>query len=205
MPEMTARGAATRERIVATASALFAERGVNGTGLDQVLKTAGASKSQLYQHFAGKDALVLAVVEHRREHQSEPIVEALDEVRTRADLMLWLEGYVQSGADCRYAQGCPIGSLASELAETDPAARTALAGCFGSWRDALVGIAHRLQESGDLPADADADTLARAQLALLEGGRLLAQTERDGRSLAAAAAGALALLDAPPRLVDRRA
>jgi TetR/AcrR family transcriptional repressor of nem operon len=203
VPQTTTRGAATRDRIVAAASALFAEQGVNGTGLDQVLRAAGASKSQLYQHFASKDALVLAVVAHRREHQSEPIVRALEAVTTRADLARWLDGYVESGADRDYAQGCPIGALASEIAESDPHARVALAGCFGSWREALVGIAQRLQESGDLPVDTDLETLARAQLALLEGGRLLAQTERDGRALRAAAAGTLALLDAPPRMGAR--
>lgn len=196
----TARGAATRERIVATASDLFAVGGVNGTGLDQVLRAAGASKSQLYQHFPGKDALVLAVVEWRRRHQSEPIVRTLDDITTREGLATWLDGYVGGDADVELTRGCPIGSLASELAETDPDARAALAGCFAAWREALAGIARRLRDAGELPADVDVDAVARAQLAILEGGRLLAQTERDGRSLRAAADGALALLDAPPRV-----
>lgn len=199
MAGTTERGAATRERIVATASALFAEQGVNGTGLDQVLRAAAANKSQLYQHFTSKDALVLAVVDWRRTHQSEPMVQALAEVSSRAGLARWLEAYVASGAEVQYAQGCPIGALASELAETHPEARAALSDCFGAWRQALVQVGRRLRDAGELPDDVDLDRLARGQVAVLEGGRLLAQTERDGRSLRAAADAALALLDAPPR------
>lgn len=202
MAATTPRGAETRERIVATASALFAEQGAKGTGLDQVLRAAGASKSQLYQHFTGKDALLLAVVEHRRVHQAVPIVRSMEAVGTRADLVVWLDDYVRTGDDSGYVQGCPLGALASEVAETHPDARQALAGCFAGWRDALAGIARRLQDAGELPPDADVEMLAHAQLALLEGGRLLAQTERDGRALRAAAAGTLALLDAPPRVRD---
>lgn len=199
MAGTTARGAATRARLVETASELFAAHGVHATGLDQVLKTAGASKSQLYQHFAGKDGLVHAVIEWRRENYAGPIVRSLDEIEHRADLAAWLEEYVRSGIEVDFAQGCPLVSMASELAETDPDARRKLAGCFGDWRSALVGVAERLKSRGELPADTDTDTLARAQLALLEGGRILAQTERDERALRAAAYGALALLDAPPR------
>ena len=43
----TARGRATRERIVAAASELISERGVAETSLDDVIGRAGASKSQL--------------------------------------------------------------------------------------------------------------------------------------------------------------
>jgi len=50
MTEMprTARGRATRERIVTAAAALIRERGVAGSSLDDVIERAGASKSQLY-------------------------------------------------------------------------------------------------------------------------------------------------------------
>ena len=58
----TRRGQASRERIVASATDLIAERGVQGTSLDDVLATAGASKSQLYHYFRDKEDLVRAVV-----------------------------------------------------------------------------------------------------------------------------------------------
>ena len=47
----TGRGRASRERIVEHAAELFAERGVAGASLDDVLAAAGAGKSQLYHYF----------------------------------------------------------------------------------------------------------------------------------------------------------
>jgi AcrR family transcriptional regulator len=54
----TARRGATRERILTSAIALIAERGVAGTSLDDAGERAQASKSQLYLYFADRDALL---------------------------------------------------------------------------------------------------------------------------------------------------
>jgi AcrR family transcriptional regulator len=58
-----ARGAATREHLVTVATALFAERGYEGTSIEAVLQAAGVSRGSLYYHFPGKDALFEAVLE----------------------------------------------------------------------------------------------------------------------------------------------
>jgi AcrR family transcriptional regulator len=58
-----ARGAATREHLLSVATALFAERGYEGTSIETVLHEAGVSRGSLYHHFKGKDALFEAVLE----------------------------------------------------------------------------------------------------------------------------------------------
>src|SRR5271156_6425551 len=58
-----ARGAATREHLLAVATALFAERGYEATSIDAVLQESGVSRGSLYHHFKGKDALFEAVLE----------------------------------------------------------------------------------------------------------------------------------------------
>jgi AcrR family transcriptional regulator len=58
-----ARGAATREHLLAVATALFAEHGYEATSIDAVLQQSGASRGSLYHHFKGKDALFEAVLE----------------------------------------------------------------------------------------------------------------------------------------------
>ena len=59
---LTARGAATKARIVAAAASLVYERGIAGTSLDDVMAATGTSKSQLYHYFADKDALICEVI-----------------------------------------------------------------------------------------------------------------------------------------------
>jgi AcrR family transcriptional regulator len=59
------RAAATKDRIVEAADGLMFVRGVNATTLDDVRAASGTSKSQLYNAFPDKEALVRAVVERR--------------------------------------------------------------------------------------------------------------------------------------------
>ena len=61
----TAKGRATRARIVAAAAALVRERGAAETSLDEVIERAGVSKSQLYHYFHDKADLLRAVVTHQ--------------------------------------------------------------------------------------------------------------------------------------------
>ncbi|MGH7804634.1 MAG: TetR family transcriptional regulator, partial [Candidatus Binatia bacterium] len=52
----------TRERILAAAGALFAERGHEATTMEEVAASAGLTVGALYRHFDGKPDLLLAVV-----------------------------------------------------------------------------------------------------------------------------------------------
>jgi AcrR family transcriptional regulator len=59
-----AQGEATRRHLLGVATRLFAEQGYDETSVEEVLRTAGVSRGSLYHHFAGKDRLFEAVVEH---------------------------------------------------------------------------------------------------------------------------------------------
>jgi AcrR family transcriptional regulator len=58
-----ARGAVTRDHLLTTATALFAERGYEATSIEGVLQLADVSRGSLYHHFKGKVALFEAVLE----------------------------------------------------------------------------------------------------------------------------------------------
>jgi AcrR family transcriptional regulator len=58
-----AQGRATRDQLIEVATRLFAEHGYEGTSIEAVLSAAGVSRGALYHHFAGKEALFIAVVQ----------------------------------------------------------------------------------------------------------------------------------------------
>jgi AcrR family transcriptional regulator len=63
MARPVGRRGETRERILVTALALFAENGVHGTSLQQIADRLGVAKATVYHQFATKEALIQAVVQ----------------------------------------------------------------------------------------------------------------------------------------------
>ena len=178
----TGRGRASRERIVERAAELFAERGVAATSLDEVLAAAGAGKSQLYHYFRGRDELVAAAVGLRCTQVLAGLTQALGAVASLAELELALAGFAHE-----YEQmglpGCPIGSLATQVAEHNEDARLQTAAAFDAWEQLFAGALERMRDRGELRADASPAVLATALLASIEGGMVLSQTRKDPASL----------------------
>lgn len=60
---VSARRTQTRERLMAAATEVFAERGVNGASVEEVCEAAGFTRGAFYSNFPDKDALVLAMIQ----------------------------------------------------------------------------------------------------------------------------------------------
>ncbi len=179
---LTTRGAATRARIVEAAAELIYTKGADRTSLDEVMASSGVSKSQLYHYFADKDALVLAVIALQTERilgAQQPHVRALDSVKA---LRSWRNSILKLNDQVR-AGGCPLGSLANELANNSVGARKRLADSFETWTDFIERGLKTMRERGELASSADPRELAIALLSAVQGGLLLAKTTKSSRAL----------------------
>lgn len=67
----------SRSRILASARALFAERGYAGTSMRDIAESLGFTKAALYYHFPGKAEILVALV--------EPTLQDLDAIAARAE------------------------------------------------------------------------------------------------------------------------
>lgn len=180
---VTPKGQATRDRIVAAAAALMYTRGVAGTSTEDVQVAARVSASQIYHYFGDKRSLTRAVIEHQSAAIlgiQEPLLASLDDLEA---LRAWADVIVafQRANGCR--GGCPLGSLASELADSDDDAREDLAASYRRWQDAIRAGLAAMDDRGELIAGADIDRLATALLTTLQGGLLLTKTLRDTEPL----------------------
>jgi TetR/AcrR family transcriptional regulator, transcriptional repressor for nem operon len=189
---LTARGAATRERIVLAAAELMAAKGVAATTLDDVRVASGTSKSQLYHHFAAKEELVHEVITHQAGVVLERQNQLLRGVNSFAGLRRWRDAVLQRNVLRSGAYGCDIGTLAAELSDTDEAAREALAGHFATWEQLLADAFRRMRDNGTLRPDTDPATLSVAVMAAVQGGYLLAQTAHNAEPMRVALDMALA-------------
>src|ERR1700679_3985532 len=183
---LTRKGLATRARIVAAAAELMFRHGVAGTSNEDVLAAAHVSNSQLYHYFPDKNALVGAVIGYQADGIIDGQRPLLDQLDSIAAFRQWRDMLVDGQRQRHCEGGCPLGSLSSELAETDKPARTALAASFDRWEAPIRDGLRRMRDRGELHGDTDVDRLALGTLAALQGGLLLTQAKRDAGPLEAA-------------------
>ncbi|HEX3389407.1 MAG TPA: TetR/AcrR family transcriptional regulator [Streptosporangiaceae bacterium] len=178
---LTPKGERTRARIVDAAGQLIYERGVAGTTLEDVRAAAEVSGSQLSHYFADKDGLVQAVIDRHADTIAATTEQA--GLGTPEGLRAWRDLVIAEAVRTGGQGGCPLGSLGSQLAETDAQARAQVAAGFGRWSAALTEGLRALHAQGHLPPGLNPDDLAVTLLAALQGGLLLAQVQRDTRPL----------------------
>jgi AcrR family transcriptional regulator len=190
----TDRGRLTRQRIVAAAAEVVAEKGALGASLDEVGARAPASRSQLYHYFDDKNDLLLAVAEATNDTVLDGQQDLFDHLGTWDGLVRWSDALVAFLEERGGKGGCPIANLLGQLGERDDAIRAVLASGFDRWEaDIRAGLA-AMVSSGELRPDADVAWLASSTLASVQGGLVLSQARRDPLALRRALDGALELI-----------
>lgn len=169
----------TRQRIVEAATELFWLKGYGSTSIADILSRSHVNSGSLYYFFPGKQDVLVAVLEAYRDGIGpmllEPAWSGVDDPIERIFALLARYRSALLDSDCTY--GCPIGSLALELHEPDPAVRELLAANFSAWVDAVEGC---LSEAADrFPRGTDFRALAELALSVMEGGVMQARTYRD--------------------------
>lgn len=78
MAKKTSKSSNARQRIVETAERLFYAEGIHNVGIDRIIAEAEVAKMTLYNHFASKDELILAVLQYREEQFDNKFTKAID-------------------------------------------------------------------------------------------------------------------------------
>ena len=190
----TERGRQTRQRIVAAAADLVAEKGALGASLDEVCARAPASRSQLYHYFDDKADLMRSVARATNDAVLDGQRDLFAGLGSWDGLVEWMDALVQLQVQLGGHGGCPIANLLGQLGERDDGTRTVLASGFDRWEAAIRDGLATMISAGELRPDSDADWLAVSTLASLQGGLVLTQARRDPRALRRALDGALALI-----------
>src|SRR3984957_9867587 len=169
----------TRRRITVAAMELFWEKGFNSTSVADILSRSQVNSGSLYHFFPGKQDVLVGVLEAYRDGIGEmllaPAWDGVDDPTEK--IFALLERYRRHVVDTDCAYGCPIGSLALELHEPDPAVRVLLAANFANWTAAIE--ARLAEAAGRLPRDLDRRALAEFVLTAMEGAVMQARTHRD--------------------------
>lgn len=193
---LTPKGAATRRRIVEGAAAEIRERGAATTTLDDIRARTSTSKSQIFHYFpGGKDELLLAVAAREAERvleDQQPHLDDLGRLDTWQAWRDWRDAVVRRYE--RQGVHCPLGVLITELGRTTPAAQSLTGQLLAQWQSALRHGVRRMQDSGRIDPELDADRTAAALIAAVQGGVTILMSTGSTAHLEAALDTAMHLL-----------
>ncbi|MDE2155477.1 MAG: TetR/AcrR family transcriptional regulator [Xanthomonadaceae bacterium] len=162
------------DRILLTAHDLFYRHGVRATGIDLVIAESGVAKLTFYRHFPSKNALVLAVLDHRHRRWMAWFTDALARHRSRNRPAL--EALVPALAEWfhdKNFRGCAFLNTVIELGGTLPGV---MAACRLHKQDMTAAIAELL------PASRQRKRQALAIAIAVDGAIVHAQFERDAKA-----------------------
>ncbi|SFK91509.1 TetR/AcrR family transcriptional regulator [Streptomyces pini] len=188
---MGQKGEETRGRLLDAAQRLIESGGYFGAGLNQVVAASGAPKGSLYFHFpGGKDQLVEESVRQGGREIARLMADLGEDAAHRrpAEMLTALVGLLAHRLEeSGWRKGCPVATVALEMAATSPELQKACSEVYRSWEAAL---AERLAADGH-PAPGQAATTV---LCLIEGALVLAKAHRSREPLDRAAHSIASLL-----------
>jgi AcrR family transcriptional regulator len=158
--------AGRREEILAAAKSCFAREGFHATSMRDIYRECGLSPGAVYNHFASKEEIVLALGEERlREAQARR--EALELIEDPIEALRLLaagtrEELVREEDLLLHVQ------LAGEALRNEAIAEVARR-AFDATLETVVGLFSRAQSTGDLDPGVDADALARVFIGVFQG------------------------------------
>ncbi|MEU6114349.1 TetR/AcrR family transcriptional regulator [Streptomyces sp. NPDC047117] len=167
--QLTAKGMATRNRVVEGAAAVLRENGVASVTLDDIMARTRTSKGQLFHYFpAGKEELLVAVAQFEADQvleDQQPYLDCLDSWEAWEQWRdVVIERYEALGDEC------PLGALFLQVGRSTPGARAIVIELMRRWQASLAAGIRALQSAGLLPAELDVDARAAALLAAVQGG-----------------------------------
>ncbi len=118
MQNVTDSNRTGRERLLATARDLFTRRGASNVGINDVTDAAGVAKMTLYNNFASKEALTLAVYEEMTQATLRELGEMQTEGHSEEGRILALFDHLSGTADGADPRGCPFIHASLQAAES---------------------------------------------------------------------------------------
>ena len=157
------------KRIIEGAAAEIRASGVSIATLDDIRARTHTSKSQLFHYFpGGKEQLLLAVAEFEAQMVLDDQQPYLGELTSWAAWRRWCDVVVDRYR--RQGQQCPLAILMSEIGRTTPGAQAVTTALMNKWHSEIVDGVRHMQAQHKVGSGQDADRLAAALLAGIQGG-----------------------------------
>jgi TetR/AcrR family transcriptional regulator, transcriptional repressor for nem operon len=159
------KAAENRRAIVASATQLFREHGVEAVGLNELMKHAGFTQGGFYNHFESKADLVAEVLASA---MVEGAAEFAKNARAPADesttaLRRYITYYLSRAHRDNIDHGCPVAGFAGDAPRLGAGAQSHFAGGLDDQITILAGL---IAESGSFATSGERRTLRERAISL---------------------------------------
>ena len=130
-----------RDRLIAAASRLFHENGIQATGVDTLIATAGVAKATFYRHFPSKDDLVVAWLQDTRTRWFEGVRAQVEgQHADSSEAIPLLFDAVGEWLEAGNYRGCPYLNVGAEITDAKNPVRLVVREYLQEIEDYLDGM-----------------------------------------------------------------
>lgn len=175
----------TRQFIVETTAPIFNKKGYAGTSLSDLTDATGLTKGSIYGNFANKEEVAAAAFDHNSAMIRKQVLDRIQKADTYYEkLRVYAQVYHSFTKGNKFpAGGCPILNTAVDADDTNPMLKEKAAHAVLRWKKSIENLIQSGIAAGEFKADADANSIALAMIALIEGGIMIAKVTNTPASL----------------------
>jgi AcrR family transcriptional regulator len=147
-----------RDKLVASAAVVFAEKGYDGAGVAEIARRAGYTTGAIYGRFTGKAELLLAAIEARSENELDQLFNEHRFEGKVTDILTTVGSHLVTD------QMGPESALLLEAfvaARRDPEVRRLMQGLLDLRGDRLADLVAEAQATGAIDPALDAEAVVR--------------------------------------------
>lgn len=165
----------TRRRVIDLAAADLCVKGIERTGIAELMRSAGLTHGGFYTHFASKDEMVAAAITYMFGRLTEKLEMGMRHVGSAKTLELFINSYLSTKHRDDPAHGCPIAALAGEIQRQPAGTRKAYSAGLERYLRTIAAL---------LPREKAGERTDRAASLLMEmvGAMLLARCAADDQA-----------------------
>jgi AcrR family transcriptional regulator len=182
---MGAKGAQTREHILATAESIILQRGYAGTSIEDIIGQAGITKGGFFYHFDGKSDLARNLIMRFLDQDAAFFTGLVERAKSLTEdplqqLLIFLKLMAEAMADLPSTHpGCLVASFTYESQQFDKEIQDLNAQGILSWRNIFMEQLEKIVEKYPMKIERPLEELADMLTSVIEGGIIMSRALDD--------------------------
>jgi TetR/AcrR family transcriptional repressor of nem operon len=166
----------TKQFILETAATIYNEKGLAGTGVDDILAATQLTKGCLYSHFENKEDLTSQVVDYLLQKTCEGMKKVLGSPGTAKEKIFAYLDFCKTPLRPPIQGGCPTFNMAVETDDHLPVIKQKVSEALVKSQKLLAGLLVEGIRKKEFKASLDADAFSFKMLAATEGATVICRS-----------------------------